>query len=311
MDTTNILPALKPHDWAGRETAFSRPLLSGEEAERMPVVAFGYDRPHTFEFLVASEVPGGPSSENLARIEVEALDNLRKRPGAWSAEDIDLGENSFSLAICGDDFLAAERILDDQFMSEAHRLLEAEMLAVGIPRRGMLLAINFKQGHESIVRLAAAVSAQHYRADTAPISPLIFMVHEGKVVGYGKGLEDVGKEVSEADSDVFISEQVLVVKEPDSDRTFIELIAGGQDLVRVARMVQNAIIQIAQQYRQDEQFGGQIHVRFVPEITPEAQAREAIPSLESHLNGVMREAQLQTARGEPIQVRLFYGKDEQ
>ena len=117
--------------------------------------------------------------------------------------------------------------------------------------------------------------------------------------------------LQDADSDVFISEQVLVVKEPNSDRTMIELVAGGQEMEKVARLVQNAVVQIAQQYLTDEQFGGQIHVRFVPEITPEAQAREAIPSIESHLNGVIQEAGLRTAQGEPIQIRLFYGASDQ
>jgi hypothetical protein len=314
METKTILPALKPYNWKGRDTVMCRPLLSEEDAELMPLVAFGYDRPHTFEFLSVKQVPGGSSSENIALLEAAALRNLQARPAEWKLETFDLGGESLSMTICGDDFLAAERVLDDSFMSEAHRLLSAEMLVVGIPRRGMILSTDFKQQRETVARFAAVVSAQYHRGDSAPISPLIFVVQDGRVVGYGKGHEDAGKEAAQRDrvrdADIFISDQVLVVKEPGSERTLLELVAGGKDLEQLARLLQDAIVQIVQRYRQDEYFGGRIHVRFVPEITPEEQLRAAIPSLENHLNGVLHEAKLQTARGETIEIRLHYGMDK-
>ncbi|MGD8622478.1 MAG: hypothetical protein PVI81_04160 [Anaerolineales bacterium] len=315
MDTNAILPALKPHDWKGRDSVLCRPLLAGEDQDRMPLVAFGYDRPHTFEFLSVNQVPGGNSPEKLALLESAAIRNLQARTAQWNLETFNLEGVSLSIAICGDDFLAAERILDDKFVREAHRLLSAEMLAVGIPRRGMILATDIKQTQESVARFAAAISAQYHRADSAPISPLVFAVKDGRVVGYGKGQEDAGADAAQPapkqDADIFIGEQVLVVKEPDSERTLLELIAGGEDLERLARSLQDALIQIVQHYREDESFSGRIHVRFVPDITPEAQLREALPSLENHLNGVMHEAKFQTALGEPIQIRLFYGMSDQ
>jgi uncharacterized protein YtpQ (UPF0354 family) len=310
METETILPALKPHDWKGRESVACRPLLAGEGEARMPLVAFGYDRPHTFEFLPAKDLPGGNTPENLAQVEAAAVNNLRKRPGAWHVERVEVGGDTLAIAICTDDFLAAERVLDKAFMMEAHRLLEGETLVAGIPRRGALLATKMEQPRELIGRFAGAVSAQFHRGDSPPISPLLFAVQGGVVVGYGKGAEDSGKAAAqEGEADIFISDRVMVVKEANSDRTFIEFVAGGKDLEGLARRVQDAILQVAAHYREDEKFGGQIHVRFVPDLTPEAEMRRAMPSIEAHYNGVLREAGVKTAGGEPVEVQLRYGMD--
>lgn len=53
-----------------------------------------------------------------------------------------VGRTRARILPCAHDFLAAERILDTDFLKEAQRTLRARGLLVGIPRRGRLLCID-------------------------------------------------------------------------------------------------------------------------------------------------------------------------
>src|SRR4029434_6808915 len=98
----------------------------------MPWLAFGYDHPHTFEFLNEEKLKTLGMTE--AQGEAQALSNLRKPTPAWQSHDAPLGEGkTLKLLVCLDDFFAAERILDPEFMKEAQRRLGAPAILVGIP----------------------------------------------------------------------------------------------------------------------------------------------------------------------------------
>lgn len=126
------------------------------------------------------------------------------------------------MLICTADYLAAERILDTHFLQETHKLLKAEMLAVGIPRRGMPLATNAKGPEEHLKRFGAAVSAQYQRADTPPITPLVFIVLEGQIVGLMKGMEESEDQLDPEDPDSLV--QGLAHSSPDVRKVAAERI---------------------------------------------------------------------------------------
>ncbi len=123
MTSDTILPCLKEPGWAGAEKTVCRPLWTGERSPHIPWVAFGYDHPHSFEFLGRDRLEGLGKSEDA--VEREALTNLRARPASWQEISVKLGWfKKLRLQVCGDDFLAAERVLDTTFMLEAQRKLK-------------------------------------------------------------------------------------------------------------------------------------------------------------------------------------------
>src|SRR5262245_48203180 len=97
-----LLPLLKESIWKGREYSICRPLMDGKDD--MPLLAFGYDRPNTFEFLTKDQPRDGA--------EAEALANLRRLPARWKVARSSGGFLGFGkkpqLLVYDGDFFAAE-----------------------------------------------------------------------------------------------------------------------------------------------------------------------------------------------------------
>jgi HEAT repeat protein len=308
-----LLPALKPKDWQAKEDAICQPLVVDQESSYMPWLAFGYDLPHTFQFLSANDLHEGASPRQIDLMKQAALRNLRERPARWQTENIKLGLfKRLRMLLCTGDYLAAERILDDGFMLEAHKLLKTEMLAVGIPRRGLLLATNTNGPKEHLKRFGAAVSAQYHRADSPPITPLLFLVVEGQIVGLVKGMEESAREAVQAESEeaagIYCS--AMITEDQESGDRTLHIIAGGEDLTAVARAVQNAFIQIMQKMKEERNFSGEVYVVLVSDLTPRTEGLdEELESIGKHLEGFAKEVGLTTARGAPIRFKMQYGQD--
>ena len=157
----NLLPCLKVRDWEGREHTTCRVLWPDKPSEFMPWLAFGYDHPHTFEFLNEDKLKTLGMTE--AQVETKALDNLRTRTSAWQSHDAPLGEGkTLKLLVCMDDFFAAERILDAEFMKEAQKKLGAPAILVGVPRRGLILAAPFQTDTAVVLGFGGVVFGQRH-----------------------------------------------------------------------------------------------------------------------------------------------------
>jgi hypothetical protein len=198
MSDDRLLPCLKPADWDGAPTCVGRRFTVGDlESEHLPWLAFGYDRPHAFEFLSREALGVLDRSEEEA--EAEAFDNLRARTASWERTSLKLGEETeLDLLVAIDDYFSAEKMLDVAFMSEGGKLLDTDALAVGIPCRGVLMATRGKQDMELLGAFAAAVSAQFHHPNSPPITPAVFALFHGEVVGMLQGGEDLGRGVRES-----------------------------------------------------------------------------------------------------------------
>lgn len=308
-----LLPALKPNDWQAKEHAIYQPLVEDQKSDYMPWLAFGYDLPHTFQFLSAKDLPEDASPHQIDLMKQAAIRNLRERPARWQTENIKLGLfKRLHILLCTDDYLAAERILDADFMHEAHERLKAEMLAVGIPRRGLLLATSAKAPEDQLKRFGAAVSAQYHRADSPPITPLVFIVAKGQIVGLMKGMEESARQgvlaAAEEAGEIFCS--AMITESHERGEKTLHIISGGEDLAAVVRTVQNAFIQLMEKMNDEPDFGGEVRVVLVPELTPRMENLEQeLESIEEHLEGFANEIGLTTAGGAPIRFKLQYGHD--
>ena len=302
----NLLPCLKEHNWPGREHTICRVLWAEEASQYMPWLAFGWDHPHTFEFINTDKSKGlGLTDEAL---EAQALANLRGRSGSWQPIDSDAGDGKqLKMLICTDDFFAAERIADATFMQEAQRRLGSSGLLVGIPRRGLMMATRVDQDEQLIMAFGGVVAGEFSRGESAVISPMIFALKDGAIVALVEAMadamgdqdagDDSGDDADDDDDDdddeaeddplaPYVSAIVARNKQGTQD---VHIMAGGQDGDRLVRGIEDAFHQLLKEHLNNKEFGGYFRI-IVFGFTPVA-AREGLPGMVEHLRGIVSDMQ--------------------
>jgi hypothetical protein len=180
--TDPLLPLLKDYQWVKPPHASAR-RLADLETPFLPWLTFAYDRSSTFEPLEEADSEF-EAARQLPSLEHLALQNLRLRPREWSPREFKLGlSRRLDLLACEGDFFSAEQILDAQFMQQAAERLNAPLLAVAVPCRGTLLAMDGTASADELGRFAAVNAMQYHRCGGAAITPLVLMLQLGQVVG--------------------------------------------------------------------------------------------------------------------------------
>jgi hypothetical protein len=142
-------------------------------------VFVGRDQPNTFAYLPA----GAPDVErhfdeeraNLAKLDLPAVPH---QIGAVKVR-----------AVSGN-FYASEKVLDRGFLRGLPEELGGELLAAAVPYKGLLLLTD-RVAPPEIVGFAALAAVLHGETGGAPpLSPVVFLVRDGEVVGQ---LETDGK----------------------------------------------------------------------------------------------------------------------
>lgn len=306
-----LLPCLKERKWRGREQTVCRALWEKDVSAGMPWLAVGYDHPHTFEFINTERLVELNTTESA--LEAQALLNLSKRQATWQPLDADInGGKRLHMLLCTDDFYAAERIVDPDFMREAQRRLNARGLLVGVPRRGVLMATNGEQDDQILSAFGAAVVGQFSRGETALISPILFGLKDGAIVGIVEAVADAllpdgepygaggGEEQDDADAP-YVS---VVVTRNDRGSEDVRLLAGGQDGVRLAKAIESAFMQLLKGHGPRKEFSGHFQI-VVLGMTPPP-ARKHIPSVLEHLRGICSELPIGDRQ---CRVSLTYQRD--
>ena len=323
----SLLPCLKDARWPGREDAVCRALWQLESSPYMPWLAVGYDHPHTFEFISNKQLATLDTTGQA--LETRALANLRKRKATWQPLDVDAKDGKrLRMLVCSDDYFAAERIVDADFMTQAQRTLGARGLLVGIPRRGILMATNGEQDADLVTGFGGAVAGQFSRGETAIISPMLFAVKDGAIVGIIEAVADVvvpdgeprgalgeGEQKEDADDerDEEDDEEVGDPDEPyittmvvrnDRGTADVVIMAGGQDADRLAQGIEAAFMGVIKEHAARPEFSGHIQI-VVLGMTPPP-ARKRIPKLLEHFRGICSEL---SAHGTKFRVSLTYQRD--
>lgn len=169
------LVTLKPGDWEQGELV-CQPLLANAAAAavKVPLLVFGIDLPHTFVMKPASEV------EDIERLKAEALANLRSIEVA--VEERELG--GLRLIVAAGSYYASEKILDEAFMQGLQERLGASLLLAGVPHKGLLMVTSAEVGPELVRTFVMLCQARHRDPQgELPISPIPFLVRDGKVQG--------------------------------------------------------------------------------------------------------------------------------
>jgi hypothetical protein len=308
-DPAALLPCLKERTWQGREHSQCRVLWANEASAYMPWVAVGYDSPHSFQFVSAKDFGAMQTTE--AALEARAVANLRRRPATW--EKVDVGPSAkgpgFTILACMDDFLAAERILDADFMNQAQRTLRARGLLVGIPRRGRLFCINGELAPHAIEAFGILVAQEFTAGESAVISPMLFAMKDGAIVAIVESVADaylpeLQKEQEEAGEDENASYVMSVVLGNDEGTEDVQLMIGGLDGARLARDLQNAFLGVLQKHIPRKEFSGKIEVVVLAHTPDEAKVH--LEKVIAHVQGYC--VGMATHHDAPLRVSLEYQK---
>ncbi len=309
-----ILPALKPDDWLGREHAICRPLVPEQNLPGGPWIGFGYNYSTAFEFITQESLPAGNTINQVRLIEQAAVRNLQSRPVHWKIEEVRTGLfRRMRLLVCGEDALASERILDKKFLLQAQIEMKTSQLAVGIPYRGLLIATDAHQNAKVQARFSAMVSTQYHRAQSIPISPRVFLVQDGEIIGILTGQEAAGKGLTGQKS--WTTEQVyinpVVITDPATQQETLYLLTGSQDLDQLTNGIKGVFLQSVEAMKLRDHFCGSVQVVLLPEFTPQAPGlANLIIDLQNNLQQAVKEASEPTRAGSLIQVSVLYGTSE-
>ena len=178
----NIYPILKPADWQGREMAFCHPLIPAVEHPALPWVGYGFDSPHSLRFLDLEEAEEqGWSPATDSSLIQAALANLIARKPRLKITQLNLHAKEITVVMVEEDFFAAEQILNSEFLALAHRRLKNNRLLVSIPRRGVIACAPAFGEWELNLGFGFWTAQDYFLAASAPISPNLFLVEEGKL----------------------------------------------------------------------------------------------------------------------------------
>jgi hypothetical protein len=172
-DEGPLMPNLKPGD-VPRDHGVCRDLLEGGAVDpRMPIVFVGRDQPNTFAYL-----PAG--SPDVDRSFTEALANLAHLDLEAAPHEI----AGLEVLVVSGHYYASEKILDQAFMMGLQRRLGAELLAAAVPYKGVLLVTHQVVPPAVAGFMAAAKALFGNTGGAPPLSPVVFLVKDGKVVGH-------------------------------------------------------------------------------------------------------------------------------
>lgn len=299
-----ILPCLKDPNWEGSEDSICRRLDLDVDSSQLPWIAFGYDGAQAFEFLSKSALQSlGKTPEQIER---EALRNLRLRKASWETVEAKMGFfRKLTILACTNDYFSSERILDVGFMRDVQNRIKAGGLAVGIPRRGVLMVTKTDQPPKHLWAFAAGVSAQYHRGETAPITPSVFAMVDGKVVGILEGGSEAGRQAVEreraAGGSVFLTK--LNVANPETGREDVHFLVGGVNVQELTTAIQSAFTETVNTELKRKEFGGHIRVVILSDLISE-EVRTHLPKIVARLLALAEETKLTTASGEPVRISV-------
>ena len=178
-----VFPMLMADTAPRSPTQLSRPLIGRVTLRSVPRVTLVHllGDPNTGEFrrihIRTERVES--LGKTVADFEREAVHNVARRVASWKVMDV----GTAKIAVCDDDFLACERLLDPSFMCRAAELLgqSNRPLLAGVPRRGMLLVTAFVAPPSMQLAFAQTIARMSSEPGPETVSPWPFLVSDGTV----------------------------------------------------------------------------------------------------------------------------------
>lgn len=181
MEDGPVMFNLRPGDWFGRERAWGRALLPGaDDAPTQPFVTLVRDMPNTTRTL------GQMAEEEAADLCEQAERNL----AALSVEVSEIDANGVRILITHGDYYAAEKLLDRRHMAALHEQLASGLLVSSVPAKGMLFTAALDDPEVTALFLAITRGRFERAPQNERLSPEVFLISGGEVVGVARPAPD-------------------------------------------------------------------------------------------------------------------------
>lgn len=167
-----LMPSLRMRDSVELDELVWRALLPEAPRGELPIVVCGIDGESTFG-MIREGALARPADDVWA----EALANLAAEP----VELAELAGGELAMLAVSGSFYAAEKLLDRSLLRALHDRLAAPVLLAATPARGGLLVAAYQRGADA--RFAAIVREKHAAAASRAISPVVWIVEDGRVAG--------------------------------------------------------------------------------------------------------------------------------
>jgi hypothetical protein len=178
-----VFPYLVPADWPDAAEVVHRRVLSDPLTPQIPLMTFAYLTDELRTFVTRERF--SRMGRTLDHLRAESLANLQKRPASWHLRELIVETGDILVyAVCEDDMLAAERILDKSFLILATHLLGMpSQAAVAVPRRGQILAVGLNNSDAALRCFKRQVQQWHAESKEEGIAPLLFRMIFGTPMG--------------------------------------------------------------------------------------------------------------------------------
>ena len=173
-----LMPSLRLRDGVELDELVWRSLLPESPRVELPVIVCGVDGESTFGMIRREALAKSPEDAWE-----EALANLAEE-GIEIGELVDAQNEIEMLAVSGS-FYAAEKLLDQALLRDLHAHLEAPVLLAATPARGGLLVTAQTEGSDA--RFAAAVRRHYDAAGNRAISPVVWIIEDGRISALVRG----------------------------------------------------------------------------------------------------------------------------
>jgi hypothetical protein len=173
----NILPAIQPFTWPGKEKSLTRSLCYMPRLEGTPWLSFGFDAGLGIRAYAsdASLETWGVKGQELERI---AIQNMCDTPAEWQAIELALKDaKPVKALLCQSQGLIAERILDSNFLQIAHDFLQDDMPVAIIPSRSTLVVMPLSGD------LPFRVATQFYSGSDDALTDWVFCITQSSIAG--------------------------------------------------------------------------------------------------------------------------------
>lgn len=170
-----IMPILKPYDFTKDNKFFyTKPLF---ENSNSPLIVLAIDRGNVVEYLQAKSEE--EYKNNFQELFNQALKNLKEINTEISISEIDHSKIAF---ITHEEY-ASEKIIDKEFMELLSKKLNADRIMVGIPFKGILIAIDYRS--KLRYNFPATIKKYFQNPPNPPITSNIFLIEKGEIIAMG------------------------------------------------------------------------------------------------------------------------------
>lgn len=279
-----LMPVLKPSTDVEKESLFFKySLFDNEEA---PIALIVEDEGEAILYKEAADE--AEYNSKLSEYISKAFQNLKQVCPVIGIED---AEGS-KIAFVSESEYASEKIMDVEFMKEISQKLGADSLMVGIPFKGLLVAID--SNSDLRLKFPAVVSKYYHSPDQHPITERVFLVQDGEIMAIsGSGTDKP-------------QEGFILTEVAGTGNYKVEMEEGMID--ELGEIVNSSYQQIMQQVMSRKVFGGYIDY-YIPTAIPLTDA--LIKKCNGYVDQVAKNAVAQiivkSITGTEAKLRFYHG----